>query len=267
MDESAVKFQIRWFSPRDNQDETAKLKVWSDWELDYLRANYKSESRRQMSQVLGRSVQSISTKAFKLGISARPAPSAAKQSRSGVRTLFSQEDKAYIRNNYMHLSNEQLARTLKIPPSTLRAHLYRHGLRRNEPAVAWTPEQEAIVKAHYAEKGDVELAELLNALFPDDKRTFSKKSVWKKRSLLGLIRTPEQVKSIMQSAFNRARCDTIIQNSGSLNYSDGYVAYALATKRNPELIPEMLKHPELIELKREQLKLNRLLKSSNHDES
>lgn len=49
--------------------------------------------------------------------------------------------------------------------------------------------------------------------------------------------------------------------SPAVNLSDNFVAFILAQK-NPELRSELLKYPELIEVKRRQIQLNRLI---NHD--
>lgn len=54
------------------------------------------------------------------------------------------------------------------------------------------------------------------------------------------------------------------RNSASIHLSDSFVAYTIATKNNPGLIKELVaKYPELIELKRAQLVLNRELKAKN----
>ena len=54
--------------------------------------------------------------------------------------------------------------------------------------------------------------------------------------------------------------ENMVRNSASLNLSDNFVANALAW-HDPEGKAAVLKHPELIELKRAQLKLNRAIKS------
>lgn len=53
------------------------------------------------------------------------------------------------------------------------------------------------------------------------------------------------------------------RNSGSVNLPDGYVAHLLAV-RQPELQAELLNHPDLLEVKRNQIRLNRLLNQLDH---
>lgn len=57
---------------------------------------------------------------------------------------------------------------------------------------------------------------------------------------------------------NRAKnCEL---NSGTVNLRDGFLAGIMAHK-NPELKEEMLKHPEILELKRTEIKLRRAIKN------
>jgi len=53
--------------------------------------------------------------------------------------------------------------------------------------------------------------------------------------------------------------DNMLRNSGGINLPDSQVAAYIAGKNNIHLVPEILKHPELIELKRNSLKLKRLI--------
>jgi len=52
------------------------------------------------------------------------------------------------------------------------------------------------------------------------------------------------------------RQESMLINSGSIKLSDNYVV-GILTHRNPEMREKLKQHPELIELKRQQLKLNR----------
>lgn len=58
--------------------------------------------------------------------------------------------------------------------------------------------------------------------------------------------------------------ENMLRNSASVNLTDNYVANTLAW-HDPQGQAAMLKHPELIELKREQLKLARTIKSKTDD--
>ena len=58
-----------------------------------------------------------------------------------------------------------------------------------------------------------------------------------------------------------SRAQNMLRNSGSLHLSDGLVAFYLAGKNKKHLIPEFKKHPELLELKRNNILLKRNIKS------
>lgn len=53
-----------------------------------------------------------------------------------------------------------------------------------------------------------------------------------------------------------SKAENARRNSGSINLPDGYVA-ALLSVRNPELRTELMKRPDLLELKRQSIQLNR----------
>jgi hypothetical protein len=57
--------------------------------------------------------------------------------------------------------------------------------------------------------------------------------------------------------------DQVRRNSGSIHLSDGFVAFTIATKNNLELVPEILKRPDLIEAQRELIKLKRAIKDGH----
>lgn len=56
-----------------------------------------------------------------------------------------------------------------------------------------------------------------------------------------------------------SRAEIMIRNSASSSLADRWIAYMIATKNNTELIPEILKNKDLIELKRQQLILKRTI--------
>ena len=56
------------------------------------------------------------------------------------------------------------------------------------------------------------------------------------------------------------RAENMRRNSSSLNLPDGYVAFTICGKNNMHLYDEILKDKDLIEVKRQQLLLNRKIK-------
>lgn len=55
------------------------------------------------------------------------------------------------------------------------------------------------------------------------------------------------------------RKENRLRNSASRNLTDRFVAFTLASRMHPEMVAEYLKQPELIKIKRDQLKLNRAI--------
>lgn len=56
-----------------------------------------------------------------------------------------------------------------------------------------------------------------------------------------------------------------IRNSASVNLTNRYVAFTLASKMHPEMVEEYLKYPELITIKRKQLQLKRTINDKERD--
>lgn len=59
--------------------------------------------------------------------------------------------------------------------------------------------------------------------------------------------------------------DNIERNSGSVNLSDTYLANMVCGKFNKEIKEEVLENKELLNLKRQQLQLNRAIKNKHND--
>lgn len=123
--------------------------------------------------------------------------------------FFSAEERDFLENNYYALTNMQLLtqinakRNSHISLSTMLSHCHRIGLTRGMQ-IRWSKEDIQFLKANFRNHGDLELSQMLNERGLTFRvvngenvfRTFTKKHVEKKRSLLGLIRTSEEVKQI-----------------------------------------------------------------------
>lgn len=180
-----------------------------------------------------------------------------KRTKPGVTTIWTESDLQFLTTNFYSMTNSKLAEQLNMTLTVVRNKCYELGLKRMEMEY-WTEEQLSFLKAHYKTKGDVEIAEALQLLFPK-KKSWTKNHIEKKRKYLGLLRTPDEVSAIRsRHSSEGGRAHTIRSNSGSVNLADNYVANTLAW-RNKSMQKIMLQHPELIELKRNQLKLNRAI--------
>lgn len=100
----------------------------------------------------------------------------------------------FLIENYLTMTNKQLANELKLRLTTTRTKLYELGLKRMDLEY-WTDEQVLLLKQIYPLVGDVEIAEYFNALF-EKKKGWTCKHIRKKRVYLNLHRTRDQIKSI-----------------------------------------------------------------------
>ncbi len=166
---------------------------------------------------------------------------------------------AFLKENFNSMTNKQLAKKLKLKLTSVRMKCYSLGLRRIEMEY-WTKEQVMVLKRKYKIMGDVEIALLFQRHYPKNKK-WTKTHIAKKRKYLSLNRTHKQVQAIMhKNASPGGRSYRIDKNSGSLHLQDGYIA-ALIAWRDPKGMKEILKYPEIIELKRELVKIQRTIKT------
>ncbi|SEI39635.1 hypothetical protein SAMN05216327_101214 [Dyadobacter sp. SG02] len=234
-------------------------RFWSEQEKEFVRENLDKTSR-ELAAAIGRPVQAVSVMISKMGLTREDlAP------RSGIKSKFSDADIDFLRENIDKLTNREIAAHLQKTLTVVRNKIYELGLQRNEKPDEWSGDQVAFLVENYRTIGDVEIGELMNEMFPDSIRKFGRRTINKKRKLLGLLRSPAEIRAIIDDEKHKARCNTILRNSGSLHYKDGWVAMTLTGKNHTDQIPTFLKYPELIEFKRAQLKLNRALKKPDND--
>jgi hypothetical protein len=114
---------------------------------------------------------------------------------------FKRKEIAFIKDNYMAMTNAQLAEYFNIPITTMRKKLYDLGLKRIEMEY-WTSEQVNFLKEYYQILGDMEIAAIFEDLWPKNK-TWTLKHIEKKRRYLKLKRTPEEHAYITHRHQNR----------------------------------------------------------------
>jgi len=126
-----------------------------------------------------------------------------------TRIAWPREVKRFIREYKGKLHNTELLKQVsvmmgrEINMSTFRHQLERMGYRPNK-LVHWTPGQTQFLLDNYQTMGNLELADKLNAL-KLSKRKFVKKHIEKKMVLLGLERTSEELRAIVESHKKRHR--------------------------------------------------------------
>lgn len=109
---------------------------------------------------------------------------------------WSAKEIRFIKDNFMTMTNSALAISLGLKLSTLRTKCISIGLKRMELEY-WTDEQITFLKANYKAKGDTELAEVFEMMWPKNKG-WTKKHIEKKRKYLNLKRTRHQINKIRE---------------------------------------------------------------------
>jgi hypothetical protein len=178
--------------------------------------------------------------------------------RSGKITPWTDDQIAFLKSNFSHQTNKQLADQLGYKVTVVRNKCRELGLSHMKLQY-WTAQQTRFLKDNYKVLGDVEIMKHFKSRFPKNK-SWTRGQIYKKRTQLNLIRTDEEKAIIIsRNVSPGGPACSILKNSASNNLPDGYVAACIAW-RDPELKEEILKHPELINLKRQQIKLSRAIK-------
>lgn len=181
---------------------------------------------------------------------------------NGVKTKWTQVMDSFLQENFLSKTNPELAAALDLTLTVTRNRLRELGLKRIEMEY-WTDEQIQYLKANFRTTGDVEIAEYFETQFPKNK-PWGKQHIRKKRVYLQLYRTQQESALIAsQNAMPGGNSYTIDKNSAGVNMHPKWVAQQIAW-RDPEMQKEVLKHPEIINLKRYQLELARTLKSKKN---
>lgn len=168
----------------------------------------------------------------------------------------------FLRENFFTLTNQQLADALGTRLTVLRNKTRELGLCRHE-VDNWTEPQIAFLLANYPTMGDVEIKENLQLLYPR-KKPWVRGHIHKKLKLLQLARTPEQIAAIVAKHVQPGgRSYTIDRNSSSANMHDKWVVGRIAW-RDKATQEVLLKMPEVIELKRQEIILKRTIKEAKN---
>lgn len=120
--------------------------------------------------------------------------------------VFTSEQEQFVRDNYLRLTNQQLADEFGMKLTTLRTRVIEMGLKRMNMEY-WTDEQVQFLKDNYREYGDTELAEMFEVKWRKDKG-WHKRHINKKRGYLGLQRTTEERKAISKRNTAQGRFST-----------------------------------------------------------
>jgi hypothetical protein len=111
---------------------------------------------------------------------------------------WTDEQVAFIKANFKTMTARQIVSALGIDIAvpTLRMKYYELGLKKMEMEY-WDEYQIAFLYNNYQQMGDLEIAEVFNAVCPKQKQ-WTLKHIEKKRNYLNLHRTPAELKAIKQ---------------------------------------------------------------------
>lgn len=151
----------------------------------------------------------------------------------------------FLKENVDKMSNRELSKALGIGKSLTCMKIYELGLKRCE-VERWSPQQVKMLLENYKQFGNTELLEMFTEKFPEKKWTY--KMIESKLRKMNLSRTEKEQLIIAQRNGIKSHQDL----------SDNYVASKLAHGKS-KLKEKLLRHLALIELKRQQLKLQREL--------
>lgn len=216
---------------------------------------YPHTANKKIAELTGWDAEALWRRSVKLGLK----KTRDCKSKTANATQWSEDMIKYLKDNFFIKTNRQLAEALHVGLTVCRNKAHELGLCRIEKDIPWTDVQTAFLFENYATMGDVEIAEHLQKNWPR-KKLWTKKNVNKKRRLLNLLRTKDEIMEIISRyVMPGCRMHTIMQNSNSRNLRDSYIASLIAW-RDKDLQKEILKYPDLIELKRSELLLNRAIK-------
>lgn len=228
--------------------------IWTKEMDDTLRFLYPTHTNHEISDLTGWTYYAIGGRAKNLNLR----KDLATKQRSGGITPWTDDQIKFIQDNYLLLTNRELANALGYKLTVVRIKKAELGLKRIRMEY-WSNEMTQFLIDNYKTLGDVEIMNHFIKYHPK-KKAWTRSHINKKRRQLNLHRTPEEIEVIVSRNVSAGGPSyTIDRNSSSKNMHDNWVAGLIAW-RNPALRKEVLKHPDLIKLKREQIKLSRAIK-------
>jgi hypothetical protein len=110
--------------------------------------------------------------------------------------IFTNAQKQFLRDNYMQMTNVELAKAVGQKQTVVRMQLYKMGCKKFEKQ-HWTPAQVEFLKENYKTIGDVEIADLFDVKY-HKVGGWSRKHIEKKRRYLNLKRTPAETERLRE---------------------------------------------------------------------
>ncbi|WP_020603225.1 HNH endonuclease signature motif containing protein [Spirosoma spitsbergense] len=258
---------------------------WTDADKQYLRDKFETLTNQQIATALNRSVISIQTMASKeLGLKR----SSGALSRRLVETwknrdgTWLESEKQYLVDNWQAKTKEEMATALGRTPSAVKS------MGQKEMGLKKTKESLRAIMKRKGNGGTFRKGNMpYNTIYGDEQvirirknkngpsykwirtgfKQWKQYHVWVWEATNGPVpddqmvtfRNGDQMDCSIENLMLTTRAEHAIRHSASLNLTDGFVANTIAY-RDKELKEEILKYPELIELQRTKIQLNRLIK-------
>jgi len=173
---------------------------WTSNDIEFLQNNFKKMSDEQLAEKLNRTPQSVERKRNRLKLK--------KNSSSSTFTL--EEELEIISSN---LTYEEIASKYDITREQARYIFRKHGSTDKYVSTSrkWTKEDEEFLKQHYLNKGDKEIAGILNRT-PD--------GVLRKRIKLSLHRETHIIEEPSETTWSEEEIEFLVQNIDVLTYCE-----------------------------------------------
>lgn len=156
----------------------------------------------------------------------------------------------FLYDNWQHMTQRQIGEHLKIGRESIKDKLLELGMRKAACKMEWTNEEEQFLLDHFETHCYSELTQMMKEKFPG--RNFNRGTIRVRLAKLKLRRTEECQKMLMGKI------------SPSKNFDEKWIARCIAG-RKMHLYESILNNPQIIELKRQQLILNRIIQNNDTD--
>ncbi|QIP16796.1 HNH endonuclease [Spirosoma aureum] len=288
--------KIRFFQPSDNQPSNKsepafirknQFQTWSESERQFLRDNWETKTTQEIAEALNRpkaGVQTYAWRFLKLKKSPEAKFMAASKGQQSRKDAYTEAEKQYLRDHWQTMTIQQMADALGRKAGSVKSMGQKKmRLKKTHESLSTLSKR---LNAGQFKKGSISSNAILDEAMPIRIRHSHKKRgglaykwirvAWKKwimyhvylweqaygpapEGMIVVFKNKDTMDCRLDNLELITRQEHAIRNSGSINLPDGYVAHLLAV-RNPELQQELLQYPELLELKRNQIHLERTLK-------
>lgn len=120
-----------------------------------------------------------------------------------LKLIMTKDQEVFLRANWQTMTAQQLADAIGMKRRITRQFLYDMGLYKIKLEY-WTDEQVQYLRENYKTIGDVEIAEIFNAVYPKIK-VWKKGQINKKRDYLKLVRTADEIQAIRERNVHQGR--------------------------------------------------------------